>query len=124
MKNKLFTFAIVAVTAFAIIYSFNNLDHSPYNFMAMTFPDHLPDPYGVQSDTLTTFLKTAVEAEQATQQDSETRLWIKVAFSGLFSLVALYVILSKRYEGENNDVRKWAYGVLALIAGVWIGTAT
>jgi len=47
--------------------------------------------------------------------------WVKVGFSGILTLAALYVILSKRY---NPETRKWAFDALTLIAGVWIGTYT
>ena len=45
--------------------------------------------------------------------------WIKVIFSGIFCIAALFVILSKKYDDET---KKWAFSVLTLIAGVWIGT--
>ncbi len=47
--------------------------------------------------------------------------WAKVIFSGIFCLAALFVVLSKKYDDET---KKWAFSVLTLIAGVWIGTAT
>lgn len=117
MKNKLLTFSIIAVTVFAGIYSFNNLKEQPHKSIGTSI--HLPDDPATKADTL-----AFLQAELSTEHDSETRLWIKVAFSGVFCLAALYVILSKQYEGENNEVRKWAFGVLTLIAGIWIGTAT
>lgn len=45
--------------------------------------------------------------------------WIKVIFSSIFCIAALYVVLSKKYDDET---KKWAFSVLTLIAGVWIGT--
>ncbi len=47
--------------------------------------------------------------------------WAKAIFSGIFCLAALFVVLSKKYD---DDTKKWAFSVLTLIAGVWIGTAT
>ncbi|GAB2490519.1 hypothetical protein [Algoriphagus taiwanensis] len=47
------------------------------------------------------------------------KFWIKVIFSGIFCIAALFVILSKKYDDET---KKWAFSVLTLIAGVWIGT--
>lgn len=47
------------------------------------------------------------------------KFWIKVGFSFLFSIAALFIILSKKYD---EGTKKWAYSVLTLIAGVWIGT--
>ena len=45
--------------------------------------------------------------------------WVKVVFSGIFCLAALFVVLSKKYDDET---KKWAFSILTLIAGVWIGT--
>lgn len=47
--------------------------------------------------------------------------WAKVIFSGIFCFAALFVVLSKSYDDET---KKWAFSVLTLIAGVWIGIAT
>jgi len=48
-------------------------------------------------------------------------LIIKVVFSLILTLAALYVILSKGYD---EDTKKWAFSVLSLVSGLWIGTAT
>ncbi|MEI6091770.1 MAG: hypothetical protein WCR42_15040 [bacterium] len=45
---------------------------------------------------------------------------IKLIFSGIFTIAALYIVLSDKY---GNDTKKWAFSILSLIAGVWIGTA-
>lgn len=45
----------------------------------------------------------------------------KVLFTLIFLLAALYVILSNKYD---DDTKKWAFSVLSLISGFWIGTAT
>jgi hypothetical protein len=50
-----------------------------------------------------------------------TGVYIKLLFSLLFGGAALYVVLSQKYDDET---RKWAFSVLSLLAGVWIGTAT
>ncbi len=47
------------------------------------------------------------------------KFWIKVIFSSIFCIAALYVVLSKKYDDET---KKWAFSVLTLIAGVWIGS--
>lgn len=47
--------------------------------------------------------------------------WIKLVFSGIFCVAGLYVVLSQKYDDET---KKWAFSVLSLIAGVWIGTIT
>jgi hypothetical protein len=46
---------------------------------------------------------------------------MKIIFSSLFTLSALYVILSRKFDEET---KKWAFSVLTLIAGVWIGSVT
>lgn len=47
------------------------------------------------------------------------KFWLKVGFSSIFFLSALYVILSNKYD---ESTKKWAFSVLTLIAGVWIGS--
>jgi hypothetical protein len=51
--------------------------------------------------------------------DSQIALIGKLCFSLLFGLSALFVILSKKYK---EDTEKWAFSILSLISGVWIGT--
>jgi hypothetical protein len=53
--------------------------------------------------------------------DRRTLFWLKVAFSVFFGLGAMYVVLSKKYDSETQ---KWAFSVLTLISGVWIGTVS
>ncbi len=48
-------------------------------------------------------------------------LVIKLIVTAVLGLAALYVVLSGEYDQET---RKWAFSVLSLIAGVWIGSAT
>lgn len=55
------------------------------------------------------------------KNNDDNVFWAKVIFSGIFYLAALFVVLSKKYDDETM---KWAFSVLTLIAGVWIGTAT
>ncbi|MBB5394706.1 hypothetical protein [Mucilaginibacter sp. AK015] len=52
---------------------------------------------------------------------SDNIFWVKVGFSLIFCCAALFVILSARYDDET---RKWAFSILTLIAGVWIGTVS
>ena len=57
---------------------------------------------------------------------STTPLLIKLAFSAILTLAALYVVLAQR-NGKpryDPDTKKWAFSALSLISGVWIGTAT
>jgi hypothetical protein len=52
--------------------------------------------------------------------------FIKLAFSAILTLAALYVVLAQR-NGKpryDPDTRKWAFSALSLVSGVWIGTAT
>jgi hypothetical protein len=61
---------------------------------------------------------TLKESAQETKQDFKT-FCVKIAFSGVFCIAALFVILSQKYD---SDTKSWAIGILNLIAGVWIGT--
>jgi len=49
------------------------------------------------------------------------KFWVKFGFSVVFGVCALFVILSKKY---NEETQKWAFGILSLVSGVWIGTVT
>ncbi len=72
-------------------------------------------------NTLEDYQQIAEEKVAGTNKDpfANPKFWIKVAFSFIFCFSALYVVLSKSYDEET---KKWAYSVLTLIAGVWIGT--
>jgi hypothetical protein len=70
-----------------------------------------------QLDRLNVQLREQLEADQDFEKQT---YWIKVIFSGIFCVAGLFVLLSKKYD---DDTKKWAVGVLTLIAGVWIGTA-
>lgn len=50
---------------------------------------------------------------------AERKFWIKLIFSVILCAAALYVVLSKKYE---EDTKKWAFSVLTMISGVWIGS--
>ena len=60
-----------------------------------------------------------VYKEEKAEGFTTQTFWIKVIFSSIFCLAALYVVLSQKYDDET---KKWAFSVLTLIAGVWIGT--
>lgn len=64
-----------------------------------------------------------VEAEKLEEKDNTASitLWAKIIFSGVFCIAALFVVLSNKY---NDDTKKWAFSVLTLVAGVWIGSVT
>jgi hypothetical protein len=57
---------------------------------------------------------------------STTPLVIKLVFSGVLTVAALYVVLAQRHGKPryDPDTKKWAFSALSLISGVWIGTAT
>jgi hypothetical protein len=57
---------------------------------------------------------------------SSTPLVIKLVFSTVLTLAALYVVLAQRHGKPryDPDTKKWAFSALSLISGVWIGTAT
>jgi hypothetical protein len=51
---------------------------------------------------------------------SAQKLYVKEILSAILVIAALYVILSKKYD---SDTQKWAYSVLTLVAGFWLGVA-
>lgn len=53
------------------------------------------------------------------QSTIDIQLWAKLGFSVMFGLSALYIVLSQKY---SDDATRWAFSVLTLISGVWIGT--
>ena len=64
--------------------------------------------------TMTTMSKVTVNTK------SERNYWLKVIFSGIFTLAGLYIVLSgNKFDAET---KKWAFSVLALVTGVWIGS--
>jgi high-affinity Fe2+/Pb2+ permease len=70
-----------------------------------------------KSDDLKT---TLIENQTISNQAAETQTyWVKVAFSAVFCLAALFVVLSNKYDA---DTKKWAFSVLSLISGIWIGS--
>ncbi len=75
--------------------------------------------------TVTIARNKAEDRTQALKDESKDHNdWIllaKIIFSGIFCFAALFVVLSKKYDAET---KKWAFSVLTLLAGVWIGTAT
>ncbi len=56
--------------------------------------------------------------EEGLLPSNPNMFWIKVIFSFIVSLSALWIILAGKYsEGKE----KWAFSILSLIAGIWIG---
>ncbi len=70
--------------------------------------------------TIETFANITKGGKEETNT-AEITLWAKIIFSGLFCIAALIVVLSNKY---NDETKKWAFSVLTLVAGVWIGSAT
>jgi hypothetical protein len=54
-------------------------------------------------------------------EGADAAFWVKVFFSATLCASAMHVILSKKYDDET---RKWAFSLLTLVAGVWVGTVT
>ena len=63
-------------------------------------------------------LKPTNEMESCNNQNPKL-LWVKLIFSFLFGGAALYVVLSQKY---NEQTQKWAFNIITIISGVWIGT--
>jgi len=65
--------------------------------------------------------KTYVKQDDLlTNEFDQTKFIIKIIFSAIFTVVCLYIVLSNKYE---DGTKKWAFSVLSLITGVWIGAA-
>lgn len=75
------------------------------------------------------FLKNKIDSYTTLHENSESieensdfsamTFYMKMAFSIIFCFAALFIVLSNKYD-ENT--KKWAFSVLSLIAGIWIGT--
>ncbi|MBU1009036.1 MAG: hypothetical protein KKD74_02765 [Bacteroidetes bacterium] len=52
-------------------------------------------------------------------QPVDLKFLFKMMLSALFTIASLYVVLSNKYDQET---KKWAFSMLSLIAGIWIGT--
>ena len=63
----------------------------------------------------------ALPAVQPALPDPFVKLIGKMAITSIFGIAALFVVLSRRYDTET---KKWAFSILTLIAGVWLGSAT
>lgn len=70
-----------------------------------------PDTEVVLADT--------ASINESQQSSIDIQLWAKLGFSVVFGLSALFIVLSQRY---SEDATRWAFSVLTLISGVWIGT--
>lgn len=52
-------------------------------------------------------------------QPVDLKFLFKMILSALFTIASLFVVLSNHYDAET---KKWAFSMLSLIAGIWIGT--
>jgi len=52
-------------------------------------------------------------------QPIDLKFLFKMILSALFTIASLFVVLSNHYDAET---KKWAFSMLSLIAGIWIGT--
>lgn len=43
--------------------------------------------------------------------------WVRIVITGILLLAALYIILSKSYDGSSKN---WAFGVVGTIVGYWL----
>lgn len=62
---------------------------------------------------------TSTPAVQSASPD--TLFWLKLGFSVVLGLAALMIILSRRYDDKTQS---WAFSMLTLISGVWVGTVS
>jgi hypothetical protein len=63
----------------------------------------------------------ALPVPPAEAADPFVKLIGKMVITSIFGIAALFVVLSRRYDTET---KKWAFSILTLIAGVWLGSAT
>lgn len=63
-------------------------------------------------------LNDLLETDEVSNTQKST-FGMKEIFSIIFCIAALYVVLFGKYP---EDTRKWAFSLLSLIAGVWIGS--
>jgi hypothetical protein len=73
-----------------------------------------------QRRTLEALERYEQKLKESADQSKVVSFWVKLGFSLVFGGSALFIVLSKRYSAETE---RWAFGILSLIAGVWIGTA-
>jgi hypothetical protein len=66
-------------------------------------------------------ITTNAEKQEEKDNTAFITLWAKIIFSALFCCAALFIVLSNKY---NEETKKWAFSVLTLVAGVWIGSVT
>lgn len=59
-----------------------------------------------------------VDLKASASEDTEnSTLWMRIIVTLTVLLCALYIILSKHYEA---DQQKWAFGVIGTVLGYWL----
>jgi hypothetical protein len=120
-KIILLSLITCAVIATAVIFSYKSLHKktSLTNVAHFVLPERL-GLHNFQNPSTpingNSLLNTSLNS--TTDIATET-FWVKAIFSGIFLIAALFVVLSQKYDPET---KKWAFSILTLIAGVWIGT--
>ncbi len=59
--------------------------------------------------------RIALQASSAAE-DATVSLWMRVAVSLIILASALFLILSRHYD---SDQQKWAFGVVGIVLGYW-----
>src|SRR6266571_1705100 len=67
-------------------------------------------------DAAKSALQLLLNDKEIKEKEAQLKFWIKLAFSVVFGVAALFVVLSKKYD---DKIQGWAISVLTLIGGVW-----
>jgi|GEM_PF-3660647 len=117
-EKKLYVFASTKNTTYPLIGEYNILYDSIRGEFKYTSEKIDKSNLAIVRDITPEQRIKLIEAERKLSKEWIT-FWVKIIASALFSLVAFYIIISGKYPPST---RKWAFSVLTLIAGVWIGT--
>ena len=102
--------------------SFSSLNISMSSFKSVIFSSSIKKNIENNTGLIGEEIETRGAIEErldAEEIKSFLLLGIKFFISLILGGAALFVILSKKY---NEETQKWAFSVLSLISGVWIGT--
>ena len=72
-------------------------------------------------DEWASYMYLGAEVEAGGPNWELLNFWAKLGFSVLFGGAALWIVLKAKHPQRTQD---WAFSVLTLIAGVWIGTVS
>ncbi|WP_281628850.1 hypothetical protein [Vibrio sp. St2] len=118
---KLLGIFLSLVSVSLMFLSYNSLKLAPtegaYSEMGNTMSD-LYEHKGILE-----FQSSITESSRLTDERMYklVSLLVKFVFSLILGGCALYIVLSKKYD---SDTQKWAFSILSLISGVWIGTVS